>query len=897
MENNSKYSFSAGYLTGKEIVKQRSCRKYLIHKRAKLRSKVTDKLFFYKKWLSLIKSRRGDVDTDALSEIFETEFKAEWFDVPQGFETSREKEFLMAERFLNAFKEKKFQILGTDVPCEIKSSKPFLWQDVSFDTIRDTCDFIAKDGEGRIHLIKVVHSMDYSMRARTAVNKPINCPELVIMKAAFINEYPDAVCEMWSVKSKDDTGLFVSDSFKKNIVSCSFEGFETKEALTLFLYDVMALEPECSNCDSCIYREICQISDVRKDNVEEEVKAQVKAMNFTSEQEELIEHVDGPMSVIAIPGAGKTAALVERCKRLIEKGVDARNILLLSFTKKAVEELRERLHLHLGKNIPKVLTLNSFGSDILSNNWGMVGSRLKLASDTDCMGLIEELMPTQNNISGVSYDGIATKFGLVPTLYSYFKEIKEFGESAFIEKYAEKKDVENILSFYNAYEAEYASRHLMSYDDQISMALNLLKGNEKLARMMSKIYRYIMVDEYQDVNSEQAELIDVIAKHHNNIVVVGDDDQSIYGWRGGSNRFLIDFPERYPAARTVVFCNNFRSTDKILTACQTLINKNNGSRIEKMFIPHRNGTNAPCLFKNFTPEAVPGVIIRANKAGFKNGEIAVICRKNKVVELVSRALEKQGIKSISPRDFLIDDPIWNGIRDVLSIASSEEEKVDDFRLYRLLRILGVGPRSMVKIDTYKDCSLYEQLVGAHYMKSLFDGSYEGYAEEIPDPESIGDMLMVPVLNAGHKIYLAIKEVKASRRMSEVIPKISNILFGVSKHPAITALLEQADERGIADTFKLLTFMESCKRYSSTDGVDYATSDECVNVMTAHASKGKEFSFVLVFGVEEFDEDEESTRLLFVAMSRAKKSLFLTEGPSGYSVLVPALKKDVQVRAY
>ena len=889
--------FNAHSISPREIVKQRGCSNYLINKRAYLMSEETEKLFFYKKWLSEIKlsaMAKKDISSLNVNAVFDNYFKRSWYEIPQAYITDYEKNLVYAERFISYFQERNLKVLAVDVPCEIETGC-LEWQNVQFNKIADTCDFVAHDpADGKIHVIKVVKSMDYSMKARKQTNKPVNAPELILLKASFIEKYPDCVCELWSIKSSQDSGTNIDTSFKSNVVLCDFNGFDTKEALKLFMFDVMAMSASKSSCENCIYSSYCSINSYREEISAETDKEKSKVLSYTEEQMELIEHVDGPMKVLAIPGAGKTAALVARCKRLVEKGVDAKNILLVSFTKKACTELSERLRAVLGNNIPKVLTLNSFGNEILVNNRVLMGKRYKLASEVDGKNLIKELMPSQVQISGVSYDGLYSKYGLISSLYTYFLEIEKVGKESFKEKYEEKKDIDGIFSFYDSYRAEYQRRNWISYDDQIKISLNLLKEHPKISKKISSQYKYIMVDEYQDVNKEQADLVDTIAMHHQNLVVVGDDDQSIYGWRGGSNEFLINFEERFPTAKALKFCDNFRSTDKILSACQQLIGKNEGCRIAKTFIPHKMGDNKPCLFKNFSADAIPNIIRMANKAGFKNGDIGIIARKNKGVELISDTLNSAGIDTISPRDLLINDALYVSIRDVLSLAYNG---IEDIPLYRLLRNLGAEQRAMVKISKYKGYSLYEQLVSERYIYSLSGDEYEDFSPVEPDTNNVLDGLMFPVRNAGFKLYNALNQCQ-SRKVKETIPAIAEALFGESakKHSSLLALLDQAEERGIADTMKLLEFLNAAIMFSSTDGVDYNVSENRVNIMTAHASKGKEFPFVLVYGIEEFDEDEESTRLLFVAMSRAKKSLFLTEGPAGYAKLLPHIQHNIMVRA-
>ena len=881
---------NAGVISPKEIINQRGCEDYLFNKRLKLTSKDCERRYFYKKWLSRYKlsfSEKFPFDIDA---IFEEHFKKDWFTVGHSYNTAKEKAKALALRFIKSFESRNFTILSYDKKVSIDYGPNREWRGVGFYAVADTVDFVCRDNiDGKIHLIKVVSSMPYSMRARSQENKPINSPELIVMKASTIKEYPDAVCELWSLKASKDSGMVLSDTL--DVVSCTFDGFESEEALKLLLLDVMAMSVKCTSCDNCRFAEYCKTSAYKKvESYKEEAKTNSYTIVYSEAQRELIDHLDGPMSVLAIPGAGKTASLVERCRVMIqEKDINPRNILLVSFTKKACEELKARLSLTLTGDIPDVMTLNAFGNDVIVSNSGVIGRRLKLASESDCKELIEGLMDKLPIFKGMSYDGLNTKFGLVSQLYNWFNEIDKVGFEIFSENH-KNKDTEYIEMFYHVYKKEYNRLGYISYDDQIERALDMLKTNERLAFMMSRKYRYIMVDEYQDINDAQAELIDVIARHHGNLVVVGDDDQSIYGWRGGSNKYLINFEDRYPAAKQTVFCDNYRSTDKILGACQQLIGKNE-TRIEKVFVSHKEGANKPCLFKNFTVDAIPNIVRMANKAGFNNGDIAVIARTNKSIDAITKVLNNENIASISPRDFIINNPVWLAIRDLLSISING---IEDVPLYRLLRTLGASPYAFIKMHNYKDKSLYEQLVGENYMFSLDSESWNGYVNKEASNEF--EELIFGVSNAAFKVYNAMNIV-TGRRVKAVVPAISKVLFGTDEHPAVLELLNQAEERGISDIVNLLNFMNSAIRFKATDSMECPINPEAVNLMTAHASKGKEFPFVLVYGIEEFTDDEESVRLLFVAMSRAKKSLFLTEGPSGYSVLLPAIRNNIQVREY
>lgn len=889
--------FNAQRLSLKEVREMMSCKESLLNKRLNLSSADRDRHYFYKSYVSLLRhlslSGIADYKTE-LCKHFDLYFKEEWYPFRVAYDAAKEKEEKLAIRFFDFFISRGFKILETNMPFSFDFSR-IDWINIRFSKISDKADFVVDDN-GTIRVIKVVRSMPYSSRARKDENKPINAPELIGLKAGFIEKYPNCSVELWSICSSADKGMDLTDKF--SFVSENFTGYNSKAALIGKLFESMSIVVAQKNCSDCIYSKFCAIQS--KLRVEDERTAQTTSkdieLRFTEVQEQVNNHVNGPMCVIAVPGAGKTACLVERCVRMIKnENIAARNILLLSFTKKACSELVSRLQNRLGDDIPKVLTLNSFGNDILIKNAGLLGHRAKLASDTTCKALIEQIFDSLPRIKGVSYEGMYSKYGIISSLFSWFKEIDLIGENAFIENHG-NKDVENIIAAHKIYKDSYAAKNYISYDDQIKLALDLLNRFPKVSAMMSKIYRYIMVDEYQDVNEEQALLIDTIAKHHNNLVVVGDDDQSIYGWRGSSNKFMLNFAERFDNTKTVTMSDNFRSTEQILSTCQLLISKNNGNRFEKTFVSHRTGINPPCVMRNFVKSHLPGVILQAEKAGFKRGDIAIIGRKNKTLSDISDDLAASGIASTSPKDYLVSDALFLAIKDVLTLAY---KSVEDISLYRLLTLNGVPKHFLFNDNEYYDRTLYEQLLDTDMIFSLepsvaADASWNNF---IP---STSDYLQMEYGNiikqAGAHIYNAIK-VAALRRITSALPKIAAAIFGngTENHPALLELINLADERGIADTHALLDFMNDMEKFSDEDRVSYSVNDNTVNLLTAHDSKGKEFPLVIVYGLEDYDDDEESTRLLFVAMSRAKKSLFVTEGPYATSKLLPYIKERMIVR--
>lgn len=896
--------FNAGTVSARELARQRECDEYIVNNRLCIHTSTAKAFTFYKSYVSLLKDCINSSEDDSLNELnalFQKEYRRDWFDMDAVYEAAQEKELSYARRLFESFFAESYdEIVAVNVPVSVDFNKNMEWRNMTFSAIGDYCDFIARK-DGVFHAVKICYSMPYSMKARKEINKPYNSIELCVMCAGSIEKYPNMVYELWSIKNNTDKAdRFASQPGK---ITYDFKNFETKGAVIDKLFDILAMPCEPTDCDSCRFKAFCHIGsyknfeDMETEAVTKQSPSEVSGLRLTPTQEEVAGHMDGPMVVVAVPGSGKTACLVERCVRLKNAGVSMRNVLLVSFTKKATRELQERLTALLGEdNLPNISTLNSLGNNILVKNAGILGKRIKLANETDCKALIDKCLAQSKKIPGLAYLGREMKWGLISSLYKWFEEIQSDGESNFLLNHSDyaHDTLDGIMSVYRLYKTEYERSGYISYDDQIDLCNQMFKDHPNVPVMMSKLYKYIMVDEYQDINEAQADMIDAIARNHNNIVVVGDDDQSIYSWRGGSNEYMLNFDKRYEGTLRITMSDNFRSTEQILSASQELIHTNDGKRFEKIIIPHKNGTNKPCLFKDFQMAQLIRIVEQAEAVGFKRGDIAIIARKNKTLSNIATVLEKEGIRCTSPKDYLIDDIVFKGILDVLSLTFNST--VNDLALYRLLVILGVNKQDLVRGNAYKTCSLYEQLCHTGMLFPLNDNAaWDAFDETYVSEDFIENTYILPCKKAGKVIYLALKAAK-SRRV-DCIKTIASILFGNGNenHPVITELLDMADERAIVDIHALLTLMQNCEKFSDNKRVGYAVDDNTVNLLTAHDSKGKEFPFVIVYGIEDYSDDEEGIRLLYVAMTRAKKSLFLTESPFAQSPCFQYLKKGVICR--
>jgi len=358
-----------------------------------------------------------------------------------------------------------------------------------------------------------------------------------------------------------------------------------------------------------------------------------------------------------------------------------------------------------------------------------------------------------------------------------------------------------------------------------------------------------MVDEFQDVNEAQFKMVKMLAGSKENVVCVGDSDQSIYSWRGGDPSFALNFKDYFPSAEIVFMVDNFRCTKSIADVANTLIS-NNTDRYNKNIAAHKDGM--PVWFYDLknNPSDI-GIIIGSLLKKFKPGEIAIISRKNNSLDKFGLCIDPTG--NLTSKEFLIEDAVFLSIRDLLTFMS---DQLNDEALYRLLVRCGAGKNDFSKIKL-KNCSLMDCL---NNNTSLTYDTDLGRAYE--------------------KILKALEYLKNSDDfyedgvMESTLSRIINILFDFDFHPVIKILTDKAYERIIRTKSELLFYMNSLVNYGDSTEVSYKETDEKFNLLTAHSSKGKEFPCVVIYGVDAFESTPEERRLLYVSMTRAKESLFI-----------------------
>lgn len=731
--------------------------------------------------------------------------------------------------------------------------------------IKDSVDFIYTL-DGKTTAVKIVNGTnEHTPRVRSLEKLAKNKLELILTYLGLAVSEDDAITvEEWYLTSKKDDpkkDIFAEFDGKpgENIASATYQTRqEAREALQRSLS--FCKQRECENCrHSAVCHKVGAKLNLETKLAKDAVASQPKEPRFTDAQQKVVAHGDGPMCVVAVPGAGKTTSLVHRLKRLLESGVKADEILFISFTKKAAGEIKERVEALLpeGSEIPNIFTFNAFGYHLLKENKSLIGRQLCLASETDRKRIVEECLPLVPQINGFSYKGARLERGIIPTAAGWMQDIMTLGEDAFREKNA-AKDTDGILRLYQKYLQKFKECGFITFDEQISLSLKLVKEHPEVAKSLAQRYRYIMVDEYQDTNEEQAELIYTIAKHHNNLVVVGDDDQNIYAWRGGSADYMLNFDKDFPGAQIVHMSDNFRSNDKILTAANSLIEEN-ANRFEKTLVAHSQAENKPVYYADANMDKCMFIVSHLLKK-YKPGEIAVLTRKNGPLLKLEKELSKL-CNVAKSKSYLIDDYVFRLVKDVFSCYLDLN---DDVALYRLFRHFGAEVPEKVKREEPLYCNLRMQELILP-MNIYEPDDFYAY-EEKENRTSIEE--------AAFRIFKAMKACQYYSTMEELFDKVCDELGIPRDQLVINQLREQADFHAFENIVQMHGYMTAMVDYSDTLRTDYTPDLNTLPLMTCHESKGKEFPCVIIYGTEEFTATEDDNRLLYVAMTRAKTNLFM-----------------------
>ncbi|MBN2963917.1 UvrD-helicase domain-containing protein [Sulfurospirillum sp. T05] len=593
-------------------------------------------------------------------------------------------------------------------------------------------------------------------------------------------------------------------------------------------------------------------------------------------QREAVEEVRRPVLILAGAGSGKTKTITSRLAYLIgEVGVDPASTLTLTFTNKAATQMRERAMEMLSRTQtslvypPLLCTFHKFGLLFLKFHMDKLGRRNSfVVIDTDDKKRILKNFGSELPVSLVASEISRYKNSLISPSEAWAQ--------------AEQKNYKQIAKLFEQYEAYLAQNNLVDFDDLLVLTYRILEENPQLCAQTSERYQYIMIDEYQDTNDLQYRLIRKLCSTHENICVVGDDDQSIYGWRGANIRNILEFAENFTDTKVVKLEKNYRSTNQILAAANELIDHNRG-RMGKV-LESTKGDGKAIVFLESSDETQEARTIATKireliDGGVNPKEIAVLYRINALSRSLEEGLNREGVsyKMVGGVKFYERAEI----KDLISYLRLVANPHDDFSLRR---IINRPKRGLGKVTVDK------LLGGAHEARMSMYDYISKYALESVSSKKAGEALVLfveqleklrEVANgATYEIIDALEETfgvkKYYSELPDALERVSNIdeFYGLFRDQ-----IKQNPDLSVDD------FLNELALQSDQDQID----TESIMIMSVHASKGLEFDHVFVMGMEEGffplvgdgSDIEEERRLGYVAITRAGKELTLSYSGSRF----------------
>ena len=597
--------------------------------------------------------------------------------------------------------------------------------------------------------------------------------------------------------------------------------------------------------------------------------------NLNTPQNEASFHTKGPLLIVAGAGAGKTKTITHRILNLIKGGVNPENILAITFTNKAAKEMRERLFKLLSEDLalnrpisslerPFVSTFHALGAHIIKENARLLGipRHFSIFDRSDSVKTVRQSM---------EHLAIDTKQFEPSRILSIISKEKGNGVSFAEFDSTEKHDFIGsiVKKVWGKYEAFLAENKALDFDDLLLKTLNLLKENQNVREKYSSVWKYIHIDEYQDTNMVQYQIAKLLAEKHKNICVVGDIDQSIYSWRGADFKNITRFEKDYQEARVITLEQNYRSTKIILEAANMIISKNIMRKEKNLFTENEKGEKIS-LYGAYDESDEAYFVANKIRELISNGispkEIAVLYRAN----FQSRILEEAFLSEKIPYQVLgVRFFERKEVKDILSYlrAALEPENIIDIKRIINSPARGIGKITILKIFSGQESDLPQKTRDkiSDFRKILFN------IKKKIETSKTSEAALYAIVESGVK-----RELESGK--NEDLERLENLseLVSLSKK---YDFLEGKD--GIE---RLLT-----DAALATDQDDMKEDLDAVKLMTVHASKGLEFEYVFITGLEDDlfphkkpdgekknkEEAEEERRLFYVALTRAKKKLFLS----------------------
>ena len=592
---------------------------------------------------------------------------------------------------------------------------------------------------------------------------------------------------------------------------------------------------------------------------------------LNSEQLKAVNHIDGPMLVLAGAGSGKTKVLTNRIARLIEEGVSPSNILAITFTNKAAKEMKDRITRLVGVtayNI-QISTFHSLGLKILKENYSLLGydKNFTIIDSDDVLTIIKKIMK-ELNLSKDYYNPREIK-NKISSAKNAIMSVEDFSKVEFDHK---------VVEVYKIYTKKLRQGNSVDFDDLLILPIKLFKTYPNVLDEYQDRYKYILIDEYQDTNEAQYTFSKILASKYRNIFVVGDNDQAIYAFRGANYKNILNFEKDYPEAKSVVLEENYRSTKTILNAANDVIKNNKERKSKNLWSNKPVGDKITYKLVGTEKEEASFVadeIKSLLEQGVKEEDIAVLYRTNAQSRVVEEYMLKKNIKYRVVGSFYFYNR--KEIKDLLCYLRLISNHKDDVSLLRIINTpkRGIGEKTIDNLTTLaveQSSSIYEAITSG---KEL---AFKNLIEELTEESktlSLTELVEAILEKSGIK-----KELSSSKLLEDEI-RLENL----NEFKGVTKSYEE--EQGSAT---LEDFLDEISLVS--DLAEHQDGSNRVSLMTVHSVKGLEYDYVFIVGMEEGifphynaindgsqSAIEEERRLCYVAITRAKKKLYILAAKS------------------
>lgn len=603
--------------------------------------------------------------------------------------------------------------------------------------------------------------------------------------------------------------------------------------------------------------------------------------NLNPAQREAVTYTDGPLLVLAGAGSGKTRVLTYRIAYLIgAKGVKPWNILAVTFTNKAAGEMKERVAKLLGGTGTDVWisTFHSWCARILRREAELLGytRNFSIYDDDDQKSMIkksmEELNISTKNISpDAASNRISSAKDKLITWQDFSSQAKDFFE-------------DNVARIYELYQKKLQEVNALDFDDLIMKAVQLLTDRPGVLKQYQERFRYVSVDEYQDTNHAQYVLVNFLASRSRNLCVVGDEDQSIYGWRGADINNILDFEKDYPDAKVIKLEQNYRSTQVILDAAGAVVRNNFRRKGKKLYTQIQGGDSVGLMMLENEYHEADAIVRRiqdfARQDDYSLSDFVVLYRTNAQSRVLEQRLRDSGVPYVIVGGLRFYERME--VKDILAYLKVLANPKDDLSLKRIINVpgRGVGAKTIAKMEDFcskENLTLLETVRRIGRVDTIsprLRSAIEDFVNVLDGFAALKDQLPIDEFTEMVAEKTGYLDQLRKQRTVEAENRIENVKELVNATSEFVDRTEHPTLEGFLEEVSLITDIDMWDK-----------SKDAVTLMTLHAVKGLEFRAVFIAGLEEGlfplsrslenpDDLEEERRLFYVGMTRAKERLFL-----------------------